>query len=41
VYCPALSEPECGCNGKTYANWCERMKVAVEIKHRGPCKPGE
>ena len=28
---------ECGCNGVTYANDCERRKAGVSMLHKGAC----
>jgi len=28
---------ECGCDGVTYANDCERLKAGVSMKHKGAC----
>ncbi len=35
--CGWLWDPECGCNGETYANVCERMAAGVWLDHRGEC----
>ncbi|CKZ53393.1 Kazal-type serine protease inhibitor domain [Mycobacterium tuberculosis] len=32
-----VSRPVCGCNGKTYANDCERQRVKVQLDHVGAC----
>ncbi len=35
---PRVILPVCGCNHKTYANDCERIKAEVQKDHDGPCK---
>ena len=41
-FCMRVSRPVCGCNGKTYANDCERQKAKVQLDHAGACpkEPG-
>jgi hypothetical protein len=38
AFCMRVSRPVCGCNGKTYANDCERQRVKVQLDHTGACK---
>src|SRR6185312_12862948 len=35
--CPKAEDAECGCNGKTYRNGCERLKARIAFAHRGTC----
>ncbi len=37
TFCMRVSRPVCGCNGKTYANDCERQKSKVQLDHVGAC----
>ncbi len=36
--CASVVLQVCGCNGKTYANDCERIKAQVRKNHDGPCQ---
>ena len=35
--CPDLWDPVCGCDGRTYANDCERIRAGVQKDHDGSC----
>ena len=37
--CGFMWAPECGCDGVTYANVCERMRARAWIDHPGECGP--
>ncbi len=37
VSCPALDQPTCGCDGKTYNNACEAQKAQVTVKLGSAC----
>jgi len=36
--CTSVYNPECGCDGKTYQNECQRVKAGVALWYAGACK---
>ena len=38
VACVFENDPQCGCDGKTYASKCMATGNGVNIKHRGACR---
>ena len=37
--CPEISQPVCGCNGKTYGNECEANAAGIDVVSDGACRP--
>jgi len=38
IFCPAVWDPVCGRNGKTYSNSCYAKRAGIEIAYKGKCK---
>ena len=36
--CPDVWEPVCGCDGKTYGNYCEMQTASQSLQYKGECK---
>lgn len=35
--CPEVVDPVCGCDGKTFNNYCYALRAGVNVKHAGKC----
>lgn len=36
--CAKEYKPICGCDGKTYTNYCELLRAGQQVSHPGECK---
>ncbi len=36
--CPDVVDPVCGCNNKTYNNFCMANRAGVNVSHKGKCE---